>query len=265
MPHAAVGTDDPEASTLARTAGLSRGGDLPGESADATVGPRRGGADAAPWAAATTESDRPRTRRALWALLALVALITVASLIALWTADPDQATTTPSGSRSGSPTAGSQSPSETGAAPTIVAVSDFDPEVDGGNGEENGDRAAGVIDGDAATTWVTMRYLRRADMGGQKPGVGLILDLGAPTTVTSATVTLVGGDTALELRVPSGEQPSERTEADWEVVGADAAATGEATITLSSPTETQYLMVYITNLPPVEGGFRAEIAEITVR
>ena len=149
--------------------------------------------------------------------------------------------------------------------PDRGGVTDFDPEEDNGNGEENADRAANVIDGDPETTWVTMRYLRRPDMGGQKPGVGLVLDLGEPRTVTSATVTLVGGETAVELRVPSGAEPSTRTEADWRIVGANPTASGTATIALDSPTETQYLLVYLTNLPAVEGGFRGEIAEITLQ
>ncbi|MBB1511354.1 murein biosynthesis integral membrane protein MurJ [Tessaracoccus sp. MC1627] len=267
---------DVEAATLARSAGLSREGDGAGRpvlSDDLFTGPRRTPGDVVPPPVASTrvageDPDRPRTRRGVVALLALLVLIAVASIIALWTADPDQAATTPSGPGASSPAAQSQSPSVSqGAAgsPAIVGVRDFDPEEDGGNGEENGDRAATVIDGDAGTTWVTMRYLRRPDMGGQKPGVGLILDLGAPTTVTSATVTLVGGETAVELRVPSGSEPSMRTEADWTIVGSNPAATGTATIALDEPTETQYLMVYVTSLPPVEGGFRAEIAEVTLQ
>lgn len=269
--------DDLEAATLARSAGLSR--DVPTPSAalsdDIFAGPRRapagGGASAGgpPTRVAAPEADdAPRTRRGLFALLALVALIAIVSLVALWTADPDQASTTPSGPGSPSATAESQSqtPSQTApGAPTIVGVRDFDPEEDNGNGEENADRTANVIDGDPETTWVTMRYLRRPDMGGQKPGVGLILDLGEPRTVTSATVTLVGGETAVELRVPSGSEPSMRTEADWTIVGANPTASGTATIALETPTETQYLMVYLTSLPPVEGGFRGEIAEITLQ
>ena len=264
---------DVEAATLARSAGLSREGDgRPLLSDDLFTGPRRapGGVVPKPSMESTRvageDPDRPRTRRGVVALLALLALIAVASIIALWTADPDQAATSPSGPGASSPAAQSQSPSQSAAGgPTIVGVRDFDPEEDGGNGEENGDRAANVIDGDAGTTWVTMRYLRRPDMGGQKPGVGLILDLGAPTTVTSATVTLVGGETAVELRVPSGSEPSMRTEADWTLVGSNPAATGSATIELDEPRETQYLMVYVTSLPPVEGGFRAEIAEVTLQ
>lgn len=214
------------------------------------------------------DDDRRRTRRGLLALLALVALVLLATLLALWTGD-DAGDSARTPTAPGSPTAGEQSsasgsPSGTDAL-GIAAVSDFDPEQDGGNGEENADRAADAVDGDPGTTWVTMRYLRRPDMGGLKPGVGLVLDLGQPRTVTAATVTLVGGKTSVELRVPSSSEPSTRTEADWTVVGSDAAAEGETTITLASPTETRYLMVYVTKLPKVEGGFRAEIAEIALR
>ena len=266
--------EDPEAAALARSAGLSRddtSAALGSLGVDIFAGPRRSPASGAGVPSDGRPSrvhgdDGPRTRRGLFALLALVALIAIASLIALWTTDPDQAATSPSGPGSPSATSQSQSPSQTAAgAPTIVGVTDFDPEEDNGNGEENADRAANVIDGDPETTWVTMRYLRRPDMGGQKPGVGLVLDLGEPRTVTSATVTLVGGETAVELRVPSGAEPSTRTEADWRIVGANPTASGTATIALDSPTETQYLLVYLTNLPAVEGGFRGEIAEITLQ
>lgn len=266
--------EDPEAAALARSAGLSRddtSAALGSLGDDIFAGPRRSPASGAGDPSDGRPSrvhgdDGPRTRRGLFALLALVALIAIASLIALWTTDPDQAATSPSGPGSPSATSQSQSPSQTAAgAPTIVGVTDFDPEEDNGNGEENADRAANVIDGDPETTWVTMRYLRRPDMGGQKPGVGLVLDLGGPRTVTSATVTLVGGETAVELRVPSGAEPSTRTEADWRIVGANPTASGTATIALDSPTETQYLLVYLTNLPAVEGGFRGEIAEITLQ
>lgn len=109
-----------------------------------------------------------------------------------------------------------------------------------------------------------MRYLRHPTLGNLKPGVGLVLDLGAPRTVTEVAVTLAG-ETSVEVRVPKGETASMRTEADWEIVGANAAAPdGESVITLEEPTQAQWLLVYFTELPPVEGGFRAEVAEVTV-
>lgn len=264
---------DLEAATLARSAGVSERDRVarPALSDELFTGPRRtpGGVVPPPAVESTRvageDSDPPQTLRGLLALLALLVLIGVAAIIAQRTSDPGEAATAPPGPGATSPPAQAQPPLDPEGSPQIVGVRDFDPEEDNGNGEENAERAANVIDGDAGTTWVTMRYLRRPDMGGQKPGVGLILDLGAPTTVRSATVTTVGGETAVELRVPSGSEPSMRTEADWRIVGSTPAATGSATITLDGPTETQYLMVYVTNLPPVEGGFRAEIAEVTVQ
>ena len=265
---------DVEAATLARSAGLSREGDgRPLLSDDLFTGPRRDTRGRGSPAVDGVHEGRgrgprpsPDPPRGGGAARAAGPHCGGVDHRAVDGGPADQSATTPSGPGASSPAAQSQSPSQSAAGgPTIVGVRDFDPEEDGGNGEENGDRAANVIDGDAGTTWVTMRYLRRPDMGGQKPGVGLILDLGAPTTVTSATVTLVGGETAVELRVPSGSEPSMRTEADWTLVGSNPAATGSATIELDEPRETQYLMVYVTSLPPVEGGFRAEIAEVTLQ
>ena len=62
-----------------------------------------------------------------------------------------------------------------------------------------------------------------------------------------------------------GSKPSTRTEADWTVVGANDAAKGTVTIELEKPTETQYLLVYFTRLPPTENGYKARLHEVTVR
>lgn len=122
-----------------------------------------------------------------------------------------------------------------------------------------------MIDGDPSTTWVTMRYLRHPTLGNLKPGVGLVLDLGEPRTVSNVTLTMVGGETSIEVRVPKGDTASMRSEADWQVVAANPAAPdGEVTIALDEPVESQWVLVYFTKLPPVEGGFRAEVAEVSV-
>jgi hypothetical protein len=55
-----------------------------------------------------------------------------------------------------------------------------------------------AVDGDAATVWRTERY-RSAAFGGLKPGVGLLVDLGAPTPVSSVELTTLPG-TTVELR-----------------------------------------------------------------
>ena len=46
------------------------------------------------------------------------------------------------------------------------------------------------------------------------------------------------------------------------MVGANEAATGTVSVPLTSPTETRYLMVYFTNLPPVGDRFIGELNEV---
>ncbi|GAA3876803.1 murein biosynthesis integral membrane protein MurJ [Tessaracoccus defluvii] len=217
-----------------------------------------------PVASLPSPNREQQPRRALLLLSILAALTLVISLIIVGLNSARDAAA-PQGSET--PTTGtSGSPSGT-AAPEplrILAVDDFDPEADGGSDDENPGLVGNVIDGDPDTSWETVRYLKRPDMGGQKPGVGVIVDLGEERLVTSATVTLNGaGPTAVELRVPQGE-PSYKTVQEWTIVGADAEASGAATIPLTTPTTTRYLLVYVTSLPPVEGGFQASIAEITL-
>ncbi len=210
--------------------------------------------------------------RKWWLLLALAVLaLIIALLFSLLgggddAADPLPGETTAAVPGTGETTDTTEETTEPGAAITITDATDFDPETDGGNNEEFSEDVDNVYDGDPETSWQTMRYLRNPQLGGLKPGVGLVLDLGEPHTVSTVTVTLVGeGPTSVELRVPVGEEASMRTEADWEVVGANAAAPpGEVAIPLTAPTETRWVLVYFTELPPVEGGFRAEVAEIAV-
>lgn len=123
---------------------------------------------------------------------------------------------------SGSPEPG-ESPTPAGPI-AIAGASDFDPETDGGNDEE-GDAVAKAIDGDPATYWETLRYKNRPNLGGLKPGVGVVLDLGEKRTVTAVELMLSADNpedpTSVEIRVPEGSKPSTRTEADWTVVGAN--------------------------------------------
>lgn len=210
-------------------------------------------------------------RRALWAIVILavaalvVSLIVVGAMNAKDNAAAGPASAPPAVAGSGSPAAdpGAEAPI------TIVGATDFDPETDGGNAEENPDAVAKAFDGDPATYWETLRYKNRPNLGGLKPGVGIVLDLGEKRTVTAVELILSADDptdpTSVEIRVPEGSKPSTRTEADWTVVGADDAARGTVTIELDTPTETQHLLVYFTKLPPTDGGYKARLHEVTVK
>ena len=213
---------------------------------------------AVPARAANLPAPRRRPRVALWllVLLALVTLIIGLMSVAARDGKSERANPAPNGASSA---AGAEQ------VLPITAVDDFDPEADGGNNEENPDTVENVADGDTETTWQTLRYLRRPNMGGLKPGVGVMLDLGEARDVTGVDVTFVGaGPTTVELY--ASEDGATRSVEDWSIAATSAAApAGEHTITPDGKLTTRYLLVYVTELPPVDGGFAAEIAEISVR
>ena len=113
-----------------------------------------------------------------------------------------------------------------------------------------------------ATAWRTNTYTQNFGPGGLKTGVGLAIDLGAVHDVSSVDLTFVGAPTAASLYV-TGSAPTA-------VAGLTAAATVSASgthqrVTLDHPARGRYLTVWLTSLPQVDGGYRGEVAEVSVR
>ncbi|SDY76755.1 murein biosynthesis integral membrane protein MurJ [Tessaracoccus flavus] len=222
---------------------------------------------------AAPPESQPGPRTGLLLLIGLAIATLVISLILVGTNNASdnaatEAPTTP-GAVSAEPSpegSTSESPGPPAGAPTVVSARDFDPEADGGNAEENPGSVANAVDGDPATSWSTLQYHNRPELGGLKPGVGVILDLGEERSVTEAELILTGGATSVELRVPTGDTASERSEADWEVVAADDEATGTVVLAPEAPVTTRYLLVYFTRLPEVsDSRYLAELNEVTIR
>ncbi|GAW48073.1 MULTISPECIES: protein kinase family protein [unclassified Nocardioides] len=142
---------------------------------------------------------------------------------------------------------------------TGVTATDFDPQ---GDLAENPETAGLAVDGAPATAWRTLTYLQNFGPGGLKTGVGLVLDLGEPRDVSSVDLSFVGTPTAYSLYVTD--------QAPTGVKGLTPVASGtaeqqRARVTLDTAASGRYLTVWLTSLPAVEGGFRGEVAEVTVR
>jgi len=154
--------------------------------------------------------------------------------------------------------------SSTSASPTATAITgvtarDFDPQS--GNGE-NPDEAPLAVDGDPTTAWTTLRYDQQFGPGGLKNGVGLVLDLGAGHEVSEVDLTLAGSPTAVSVYVVAT--------APQNLVGLKPAGTTEVTgsrgtVSLDKPVAGRYVVVWLTRLPAVPGGFRGGIAEAVVK
>ncbi|HEX3004436.1 MAG TPA: protein kinase family protein [Angustibacter sp.] len=159
-----------------------------------------------------------------------------------------------------SPSATQSSSTSTTSSPPagpipVSSASGFDPQ---GDGEEKNDLAPKAIDGNASTQWTSDTY-KTAQFGGLKKGVGLALDLGRRQPVTSVTVRVGAGGGTFQLRTASGDQLGSTVLAEV----SDAA--GTVTLTPQKPVTADRLVIWCTQAPQVSGGFRVEIAEVTVR
>jgi hypothetical protein len=154
-------------------------------------------------------------------------------------------------------------PGATAAGPiqlTADSVRDFDPE---GDGSENPTQAQLAVDGDPLTGWATALYKKRADFGGLKNGVGLLIDLGRPVTVRQVAVAFLRPGADLEIRVADAR--SEHAE-DYRVVASAQRIGDVATLSpRGGPVTARYWLVWLTRLPKDGSGYRTAIGEVQLR
>lgn len=215
---------------------------------------------------------RPSGRRVMVGLAGLL----VAGLIGLlagvtWLAGGDSSTSTGAGTDPGGDPPVSQAPANGSDTPApIPLTADQIRVVDPPNGDRTElDGIEAVLDGDLSTSWRTDTYTS-ADFGNIKPGMGILIDLGEERRVDLVRVELATGGATAELRVGDRDPGSSRN-GDEEVYQTfrplGEPQQGGTTMVFSAfePEETyRYLLVWFTDLAPVEGGFRVEVQQITV-
>jgi serine/threonine-protein kinase len=127
----------------------------------------------------------------------------------------------------------------------IVSAADYDPE---GDQRESPDDVPLVLDDDTATVWTTEQY-RDRDVGGLKPGVGLVLDLGSPKRVERVDVATP--DEGWDASVYTGDTVPDGIAAWGEPRFSGQGLAGpEAQLALDAPARARYVLFWITNLPP---------------
>lgn len=156
-------------------------------------------------------------------------------------------------------------------APTEVELTaDSIRVVDPPDGERNqGEGVEAVIDGNASTGWSTDTYRGDPNFGNLKPGMGILIDLGEAREVASvrvqmtsagATVALLGGD----------EDPGDSSEGDQAIVDgfsvlAEPVEDADTNVELQADGATaRYVVVWITELPESNGGYKITISDINV-
>lgn len=148
-------------------------------------------------------------------------------------------------------------PDAAAAVPAIASGQMIDPPPDGDN-NEHPEAAALAYDGDPATVWFTRTY-KAPDYAGLKKGIGYGINLAAPATVTTVTLQVNGTGGMVEVR---STDPSTPTQGD---VLAQGPVSANTVLTLSTPVQTQHLVLWFTSLPQTaDGSNRIELAEVGV-
>lgn len=123
----------------------------------------------------------------------------------------------------------------------VVRVADYDPLGDGRESAASVDRA---IDGNLQTYWRTERYRSGPNFSGNKPGVGLIVDLGVPRAVGRVRVVLAVRGCSYEIRTAPSRAGDLRA---WRVVAQQSSARATTDTPVRSD-ESRWWLLWITRL-----------------
>ncbi len=180
-------------------------------------------------------SDRARRSRVLPAVVAAVALVTLAVVGILF-------------ARSDTGQRLLHSPSKaagTDARPVaVVSAAAFDPPP--GSGSEHDADVANLTDGNPSTTWATEQY-GSAEFGGLKTGVGVILTLNGPHKLGALDVVSPSRGWSAEVYVANGNSPGPPPDGWGQAAATRTDINGDVTIGLGGKTGSTVLL-WITDL-----------------
>ncbi|MFG2051542.1 protein kinase family protein [Micromonospora sp. NPDC048935] len=138
------------------------------------------------------------------------------------------------------------------------------------------DGADKAVDGDPDKGWGTDTYTT-AKFGNTKQGMGIWLDLGAPHTVKSVQAVLSARGASAQLLTGTVNPPS-TSNGDKQVIAnyrtsknaigqpfEDHDGTTMAFDGFDADRKYQYLLFWVTELPPADGGYQVDVEEITVQ
>lgn len=181
------------------------------------------------------------------------------------TAAPVVVTKTRTPSSSAAPSTSTQAPPTTTQAPpaaavTVVGGTGFDPE-DGTEADQN---VKATYDGNPGTGWRS-RWYGSASFNGKKDGVGVLLDLSAPTVVKEVELVLGAKQDVTVYATDSGSTDSLTGAQE---IGSKKGADGTVVIKAKGQLNpASKIIVLVTKAAPAEAAnhYRAQISEVTVR
>ncbi|BBY18603.1 murein biosynthesis integral membrane protein MurJ [Mycolicibacterium litorale] len=131
-------------------------------------------------------------------------------------------------------------------------------------GADSPDQAGNAIDGNSTTVWPTDTYSDPNPFPNFKNGVGLMLELSQPTTLSSVDINVSSTGTSVQIRSSESAEPSS-LDSTTEMTPSTPLRTGNNTIQVSDATPTSYVLVWIDKLGTVNGESRTDVSEITLK
>jgi eukaryotic-like serine/threonine-protein kinase len=156
---------------------------------------------------------------------------------------------------------GSSTPDQGVVQLTPAGASGFDANPQDHPDTAVGNAAQSALVGHGPARWHSQTY-KDARFGMLKSGIGLLIDMGSPVTLNRVHVNVpsASGPGTLELRI--GDAPSSLD--SLKQVGVADSAAGPVDIAASQGARGRYILLWFTKLPGVGGGFRAQLAGVSV-
>jgi len=200
---------------------------------------------------------------AVRALVSVVIVLVLAAIgLAAWSISRSlhrSAAPAPSRSHSSTPTTAAAIPLRP------VSASVFNPL--GSSGDDDPGDAQNAIDGSTSTAWHTSYYFSHL-FGNLKKGTGLIIDMGRPVRLSQVAIQF--GPTCcthVDIELGNSSTATQAALSTFTAVKSSTTAQGSTTFDVTSQATGRYLLIWITDLPPLAGNpdrFETLIYNVTV-
>ncbi|WP_173157607.1 virulence factor MviN [Brevibacterium permense] len=237
-----------KAAGAAGAAGVAGAGGAGGSAASGGAGSGSGGTG-------PDERDPAATRKPfLWLVLGLAvvaAIVLGIVIIGFNSGDEESTPVSETSAASEQPTKKEEKSTPKADPPKIKTVESLDPEGDGSEHDSETENVIPKTEG----SWNTDRY-NSASFGNLKSGVGLLFEFEDETTMSKVKV--ASGNSGGKFEIRDGEDPE-----DAKVIGEGVFdADGAVTVEFDEEVETDKLILWVTELPQTDGGYKATISSV---
>jgi hypothetical protein len=228
---------------------------------------------------ATSEPPRNNSKIVIGvAALVVIAIIGLVFGIRAITSSgtPDTKGTTQANAGGAPTTAGTDSQAPAKNPVQIKLTPDMVRIVDPPQGDRSdSDEAKNVVDGDPDTSWTTHSF-KSPKFGNLKAGMGVLINLGRPRNLADVRVETSSSGVGMDIRAGTTD-PGNNSQGDQKIVqtytklgepDADAKADGTNRIfsVFDPNTQYQYVLVWLTELPPNDdgSGYKVSVNEVSI-